>query len=76
MLGTLGPVLRWAAEEDLILANFVPAIRRTPEPKRERVLTSAEIAAIWHACGDSARTQVTQELRPYGPLPAADGTAP
>ena len=29
MLGTLGPVLRWAAEEDLIPINFVPAIRRS-----------------------------------------------
>ena len=63
MLGTLGPVLRWAAEEDLILANFVPAIRRTPEPKREHVPTGAEIAAIWQACGQLGPHQVT---RNYG----------
>ena len=30
--------------------NIVPAIRRTPETKRERVLTKKEIAAIWKAC--------------------------
>ena len=34
MLGYLGPVLRWASEEDLIPVNFVPAIRRAPEEKR------------------------------------------
>ena len=52
MLGYLGPVLRWAAEEDLIPVNFVPAIRRAPEEKRSRVLTKKEIAKIWKACDD------------------------
>ena len=42
--------MRWASEEDLIETNFVPAIRRTPETKRERVLTKPEIGAIWRAC--------------------------
>lgn len=50
MLGTLGPVLRWAAEEDLVPINFVPAIRRAPEQKRARVLSKPEIAAVWQAC--------------------------
>ena len=50
LLGTLGPVLRWAAQEDLVAANFVPAIRRSPEPLRARVLTPAEIGRIWRAC--------------------------
>ena len=31
MLGYLGPILRWAAQEDLIPTNFVPDIRRAPE---------------------------------------------
>ena len=34
MLGYLGPVLRWAAQEDLIPVNFVPDIRKAPEQKR------------------------------------------
>jgi integrase len=50
LLGYLGPILRWAAQEDLISVNFVPAIRRAPEQKRERVLTKQEITAIWRAC--------------------------
>ena len=52
MLGYLGPVMRWAAQEDLIPTNFVPDIRRAPEEKRSRVLTKKEIAKIWRACGD------------------------
>jgi integrase len=52
MLGRLGPVLRWAAQEDLIPTNFAPDIRRAPEEKRSRVLTKKEIAAIWKACDD------------------------
>jgi integrase len=52
LLAYLGPVMRWAAEEDLITASFVSAIRRAPEQKRKRKLTNSEIAAIWHACDD------------------------
>ena len=54
LLGYLGPVLRWAAQEDLIPTNFVPDLRRAPERKRDRVLSRAELAAIWHACDVSA----------------------
>ena len=50
VLSSFGPVLRWAAEEDFIPANFTSAIRRTPVTARRRVLTKAEIAAIWKAC--------------------------
>jgi integrase len=50
LLEALGPAMRWAAEEDLIPVNFVPAIRRTAPRKRDRVLTRKEIAAIWKAC--------------------------
>ena len=52
LLASLGPVLRWAAEEDLISVNFVPAIRRTKEAKRERELSKPEIRAIWKACDE------------------------
>lgn len=50
LLEALGPALRWAAEEDLIPVNFVPAIRRTAPRQRDRRLTKKEIAAIWQAC--------------------------
>jgi integrase len=53
LLQRLGPVLRWAAQEDLIPVNFTPDIRKAPEQKRTRKLTDAEIKAIWKACGDN-----------------------
>jgi integrase len=49
MLGTIGPALQWASEEDLISVNFVSAIRRSPEQARSRVLTKTEIKKIWAA---------------------------
>ena len=52
LLQRLGPVLKWAAQEDLIPTNFVPDIRKAPEQKRTRKLTDAEIRKIWNACGD------------------------
>lgn len=50
LLGYIGPVLRWAAGEDLIPVNFTPDIRRSSEEKRSRKLSHVEIAAIWRAC--------------------------
>ena len=60
LLSALSPVMRWAAEEDLVPVNFVPAIRRTPTHKRERVLSKKEIAAIWKACDQLDRTEVAK----------------
>ena len=57
LLQRLGPVLKWAAQEDLIPTNFVPDIRKAPEIKRTRKLTDAEIKAIWKACGDDLGTR-------------------
>ena len=62
MLGYLGPVMRWAAQEDLIPTNFVPDIRRAPEEKRKRVLTKKEIAAIWKACDDLGTRDAAQNF--------------
>jgi integrase len=62
LLDCLGPLMRWAAEEDLIEVNFVGAIRRTPEQKRARVLTGAEIKAIWTACDDLAPHKVARNF--------------
>jgi integrase len=56
LLGYAGPVLRWAAEEDLIPFNFTPDIRRSSEEKRSRKLSHDEIAAIWRACASSERS--------------------
>ena len=53
LLQRLGPVMQWAAQEDLIPVNFVPDIRKAPEQKRTRKLSDAEIKAIWKACGDN-----------------------
>ena len=52
MLAYLGPVMRWAAQEDLIPTNFVPDIRKAPEQKRNAQADQKEIAAIWKACGE------------------------
>ena len=71
-----GPVLKWAAQEDLIPANFVPDIRTAPEEKRSRKLTEAEIKAIWNACGNLGSTRSGKELRSHGAIPTADGAAP
>ena len=56
LLGYAGPVLRWAAEEDLIPVNFTPDIRRSSEEKRKRTLSHQEIAAIWRACEEFERS--------------------
>ena len=36
LLSYLGPVFKWAAQEDLIPTNFVRDLRRAPERKRDR----------------------------------------
>jgi integrase len=65
LLGYLGPVFRWAAQEDLIPTNFVRDLRRAPERKRDRVLAAKEMAAIWHACD---RIGEGKSARAYGRL--------
>jgi integrase len=65
LLGYLGPVFKWAAQEDLIPTNFVRDLRRAPERKRDRVLSAKEIVAIWRACG---RMSGEASARAYGRL--------
>ena len=48
-LRVLGPVLKWAATEDLIEINPAPLVRKPAVASRERVLTDAELRAIWKA---------------------------
>ena len=69
-------MMRWAAEEDLIPVNFVPAIRRTAPRKRERVLTKKEIAAIWNACDDLGRREPARSFGRMVRFLLADGAAP
>jgi integrase len=52
LMQRLGPVMKWAAQEDLIPVNFVPDIRKAPEQKRTRKLSDAELKAVWKACGE------------------------
>ncbi len=61
LLASVGTMLQWAAEEDLIPVNFSSAIRKTPAKKRERVLEHSEIAAIWRACEDLGNTEVARD---------------
>ena len=62
LLQRLGPVLKWAAQEDLIPANFTPDIRKSPEQKRTRKLTDAEIRKIWAACDDLDSSAVAKNF--------------
>ena len=58
LLAYLKKFFAWAVDEDLIEASPAAAIKKTAkENKRDRVLTEAEIRAIWQACG---------ELGPFG----------
>jgi integrase len=46
-------LFRWAMEEGWVRVNPVIGTRKPAEPApRERVLTDAELVAIWNACGD------------------------
>jgi integrase len=46
-------LFRWATEEGWVQANPVIGTRKPAEARpRDRVLTNAELVAIWRACGD------------------------
>jgi integrase len=46
-------LFRWAMEEGWVETNPVIGTRKPADPMpRDRVLTNAELAAIWRACGD------------------------
>ena len=70
------PVLRWAAEEDLIPVNFVPAIRRTPGAQARARADQARDQGDLARLRRSGHQRGGEELRPHGALLAADGTAP
>ena len=76
LLGYLGPVFKWAAQEDLIPTNFVRDLRRAPERKRSHVLSDKEIAAVWYACDRRGRVAGGQSLWAAGALSALHRAAP
>lgn len=52
-LAYLNPFMKWAATEDIIDHNFVGDVLKVGPGvvKRDRVLSDAELKAIWRACG-------------------------
>lgn len=42
---------KWAAERDIIPADFTSGIKKNPEQARERALTDDEVRAFWMATG-------------------------
>jgi len=49
----ISALFRWSMEEGWAKANPVVGTRKPADPKpRDRVLTDAELVAIWNACGD------------------------
>lgn len=53
LLAYLKKFFAWAADQELIEASPAAAIKKpSKENERDRVLTEAEIRAIWQACGE------------------------
>ena len=49
----LSSMFAWAVGQGIVTVNPVVGVNKPPEPKaRSRVLSDAELAAIWAACGD------------------------
>src|SRR5215213_1316050 len=59
----LSALFTWAMREGLVDTNPVVGTNRAvPERSRERVLSDAELAAIWQACGDDDYGRIVQLL--------------
>lgn len=59
----LSACFTWAIREGLAEVNPVTGTNRPPEPRsRERVLSDAELAAIWRACGDDDYGRIVRLL--------------
>ena len=48
----MSAMFTWAMKEGLALSNPVANTNKRPEKTRDRVLTGAELRAIWNALGD------------------------
>jgi integrase len=59
----IAAMFKWAMEEGWTTVNPVIGTRRPADPRaRERVLTDAELAAIWNACGDDKHGRIVRLL--------------
>jgi integrase len=59
----ISSLFRWAMEEGWVQANPVVGTRKPADPKpRDRVLSDAELVAIWNACGDDDYGRIVQLL--------------
>ncbi|MDZ4867622.1 MAG: integrase arm-type DNA-binding domain-containing protein [Alphaproteobacteria bacterium] len=54
VLEVLRVFAKWAAERDIINADFTSGIKKNPERARERALTDDEVRAFWMAAGQLA----------------------
>ena len=56
-------LFRWAMEEGWVRANPVIGTRKPADPEpRDRVLSDAELVAIWKACGDDDHGRIIRLL--------------
>ena len=51
---SLSALYVWAMSEGLVETNPVVGTNKAAEKSRERVLTGAELAAVWNGCGDDS----------------------
>jgi integrase len=58
----LSALFKWAIGEGLASVNPVTGTNRAAARSRDRVLTDAEIAAIWRACGDDDYGRIVRLL--------------
>ena len=59
----LSTMFAWAIGQGIVDSNPVIGTNKPPEPEaRDRVLTNAEIAEIWHACRDDSFGRVVKLL--------------
>jgi integrase len=59
----ISSLFRWAMEEGWAMVNPVIGTRKPADPKpRDRVLSDAELVAIWRACGDDDYSRILRLL--------------
>ena len=76
MLGVLGPAMRWAAEEDLILSTSCRTFAAPPRKPASRVLTRCRKSGRSGAPAQESRPVGSgQKLRPPGAVPVGDRAA-
>jgi len=59
---TLSAMYSWAMREGLVAANPVALTNQQPEQARDRVLSDAELVAIWNACRDDDYGRIVRLL--------------